>query len=102
MVAGEQNLENLNYIKNKGTFKTVFNGFMQKHLSVKDPEITKEKQRFDTNYPIADNFIGPIDFQPFKEERDHLGRLINSVSLLKAQNLCLESTTKNWWRLPET
>ena len=52
---------------------------MQNHLSVKDPEITKEKQRFDTSYPISDNFIGPIDFQPFKEERDHLGRLINSV-----------------------
>ena len=79
MIAGEQNLENLNYIKNKGKFKTVFNGYMQNQLSVKDPAMKQEHQKFDTAYPIADNFIGPIKFQPFKEERDHLGRLIDSV-----------------------
>ena len=35
---------------------------MQNQLSVKDPAMKQEHQKFDTAYPIADNFIGPIKF----------------------------------------
>ena len=58
----------------------MFNGYMQEKLSVKDVTLSKAKLRFDTKYPMADSMIGPNSFMPFKEERDHLGRLIDSVS----------------------
>lgn len=55
----------------------MLNGYMQEKLSLKDVDrLTKATLKFKTDNPVVHE---KRDFVPYKEERDHLGRLINSV-----------------------
>ena len=93
IVQGVDNLGKMRFIDNSEKFKTVLlNGYLQKRQSVQDvtkkdeikqPDIGKcLKSRQNSN----DHFLDYIPvyekkvFAPFKQERDHLGRLIDSVS----------------------
>ena len=62
----------------------MLNGYMQEKLSLKNVDkLTKATLKFKTDNPVV---YEKRDFVPYKEERDHLGRLINSVSFTFLSN----------------
>ena len=101
----------MRFLTNQEKFKTVLlNGYLQKRQSVVD--VTREEKLLERNNigkclknrmvdsedhllnqpPIYDKKV----FYPFKEERDHLGRLIDSVSLLYLFHLFSSYFYCNW------
>ena len=93
VVHGPQNLENLDYLNNTAKLHSVLlNSYLKQGLSVRDlSKQEKLKNAFNINQCLEKKLI-PLEaidpapawkksvFTPFKQERDHLGRLLDSVS----------------------
>ena len=102
IVQGPDNLDNIRFLDNSEKFKTVLlNGYLQKMQSVGDvTRYEKQIKRSDIGAVLKNAQISEVPvrglerggapsksydkhmFCPFAEERDHLGRIIDSVSSL--------------------